>query len=201
VAIGKILEVGKTPEQKALWNTCWRDCLDDGLVLGAWGGCDTHAANGLGFVVSGVWAEGLDRRHIFDAMHGRRTLAVDSAIRLADCDIHRQAEFVLKDDAMLRPELRFSLGDHFMGSNVVLPSTPVARVFASSADPADPIRALVVVKDGKDAATFSGDEKNRVEAEWRDDGDLAGRHYYYARAEFASGKTAFSSPVFVNFQI
>lgn len=199
VVIGKILGLGKTPEQKALWNTCWRDCLDDGLRLGAWGGSDTHAANGLGFVVSGVWAEGKERRLIFDAMHGRRTLAVDSGLRLDDCEIRRGAEFVKKDDRMLRPELRFEIEGSFMGLTAAPSGPPTARVVAAATDQEDPISAVVIVKDGRDAVVFAGEGKERVEVEWRDDDFSPGRHYYYARAEFASGKIAFSSPVFMGF--
>ena len=55
-----------------------------------------------------------------------------------------------------------------------------------------------IVKDGIEVHTIPGGGRTNLTAEWTDPGFTPGRTNYYARAEFASGKVAFSSPVFVS---
>lgn len=198
-AAGKVLDMGRSPEQKANWKMCWREGLDNGFMLGAYASSDTHAANAIGFVVSGLWVEKKDRRHIFDAIFARRSVAVDSGIRLEHCGVSSQSQFLKRNDDMLRPDLRFSLDGHVMGSAVSLNAHPVAEALVSSINPENSVHAVVIVKDGKDVARFPGENRSRVEVKWMDESEEAGRHYYYVRAEFARGKTAFSSPVFVSY--
>jgi len=198
--IGPLMRLGASREEKKLWNMCWRECLDDGLLLGAYGTSDSHSANGVGYVISGLWVEQKSRKSIFDAMFAKRSLAIDSGIRsYHNINVDPSPGFEFPDDLMLRADVRFYLDAHFMGSSATIDSAPTAKVFAENLDPRDPVRAVVFVKDGVEEHTALGDGENPMRAEWTDDDFVDGRHYYYARVEFDSGAVAFSSPVFVNY--
>ncbi|HUT52690.1 MAG TPA: DUF3604 domain-containing protein [bacterium] len=185
---------------KSVWCMCWREALDTGAPLGAYGASDTHTANGIGYVVTGLWAGQKSRAAIFDAMFARRSTAMDSGLRLIETwntsppPMERPRRL-----PMLRADVRFYLDDHFMGSKPRISDAPLARAMVYNEDAADPVRALVLVKDGQEAHTEFTDGANPARGEWKDPEFAPGKHYYYVRAEFKSGNIAYSSPVFANY--
>ena len=190
----------KDKSAKNQWYMCWRDCLNAGLPLGAYGTSDTHAVNGLGYVVSAVWAESKNRRAIFDAMYARHSLGLDSQLRSTDMwNMAREVAGRKRSLPMLRADVRFWLDGNFMGSRLQISAPPLARVRVFNTQLDDPVRAIVFVKDGKEVHTAQVKDRNPAEETWRDDNFALGKHYYYVRAEFLSGNTAFSSPVFANY--
>ncbi|MFO8056282.1 MAG: hypothetical protein R6V10_03200 [bacterium] len=200
VTIGSILKVARTRKQKDNWHMCWRDCLNAGLPLGAYGTSDTHSANGIGYVTSAVWAKKKDRKHIFDAMFERRSLGLDSNVRSAHmATLEHPSPFEDPAPPMNRADVRFYLDGHPMGKSVNLDSAPVARAYARNTNPADPVRAVVFIKDGKEVRTEFV-KGNPADIKWKDKDFDRGRHYYYVRVELQNGGLAFSSPVFVNYR-
>jgi hypothetical protein len=195
VLIGGILALGQSREEKQSWHMCWRECLDADLGLGAYGSSDSHQANGLGYVTSALWVREYSRPAIFDAMFQKRSLGLDSNIRTRENETAFR-DFPYSHAAMLRADVRFFLDNYFMGSDARLDAPPYARVSVANLG-RDQVRAVVFVKDGKEEHTVFGDGSNLFDAEWKDEGWVAGRHYYYARVDFQSGSSAFSSPVFV----
>jgi len=199
VAVGSILEKFRTKKQEDNWHMCWRDCLDAGLPLGAYGTSDTHSANGIGYVTSAVWAEKKDRKAIFDAMFKRQSLGLDSAVRSRDmAELARPTPFENTAPPMVRANVRFYVDGHFMGESVRIDGPPACRASVQNQNPEDPVRALVFVKDGKEVHTERATKGDTIEFQWDDKDFDKGRHYYYVRAEFQNGGLAFSSPVFVN---
>ena len=198
--IGNINKLNPSKSIAEKWFMSWRQALADGLPLGAYGGSDTHAANAVGYVASGLWVEGKSPKAIFDAMFARRSLGLDSQLRSGDMwNTSPLVRNRVRTPDMLRADVRFFLSGHFMGSRVKLDSAPVVRVVAANLDPHDPVRAVVFIRDGVEVHTEFGAEGGRSEFEWTDTGFSPGRHYYYVRVEFQSGNTAFPSPVFVNY--
>ncbi len=201
VAIGGILEKVRTRKQKNNWHMCWRECLRNGLPLGAYATSDTHSANGIGYVTSAVWAEEKDRKAIFDAMLGRRSLGLDSNVRSRDMST-LESPTPFKDTAppMNRADIRFNLDGHVMGKSVSLSSPPTAKAYARNTNPDDPVRAVVFIKDGKEVHTEFARNGGPIECRWQDRDFDRGQHYYYIRVEFKNGGLGFSSPVFVNYK-
>jgi hypothetical protein len=186
----------RTPEKR--WFTSWRECLEVGFPVGAYGASDTHAANAIGWVTAGLWVESKDRKSLFDAMFKKHSVALDN--RLRTIDIWNTIPFsrtMRHDLPVLRLDIRFWLDEHFMGSTCSLDKPPLARVYVKGQNPDDPVARVVFVKDGKDEHFVKGSGGNKAEAEWRDESWNWGPHYYYVRAEFRSGTLGFSSPVFV----
>jgi hypothetical protein len=199
VTVHLINQARPRPGMKSKWCMCWREALDTGAPLGAYGASDTHISNAVGFVVTGLWAEKKDRAAIFDAMFARRSFATDSGLRLiqtwnTSLPVNRPLFL-----PMLRADVRFFLDDHFMGGKPRISAPPLARAAVYNHDASDPVRALVFVKDGREAHTEHMDGANPATAQWKDPELTPGRHYYYVRADFKSGNTAYSSPVFANY--
>jgi len=188
----------RVPARK--WFYSWRQCLDAAMPLGAYGTSDTHTSNGIGWVVSGLWVEQKNRKAIFDAMFKRHSIGLDNRMRSIDVWVtYPSKEKLPRDFPVVRMDIRFWLDNHFMGAKCKIDSPPSARAYAFSNDSKDPIKEIVIVKDGKEVFTAKGTGGQTVETEWRDDKWNSGRHYYYARVELASGNLGFSSPVFVNY--
>jgi hypothetical protein len=182
------------------WFSCWKECLADALPLGAYSGSDTHAVNGLGWITAGVWTKGRTRKEIFDALFARRSVAIDNLAR--NFEIFNTFPFLERrahDKPVMRMDVRFWLDDHFMGAKAAIDGPPTTRVYARGSDPADPVRRIVFVKDGVEVHTAEGFSDGPAEASWTDESFTGGRHYYYARIEFASNNMAYSSPVFANY--
>ncbi len=188
----------RTPEKK--WYYSFRQCLDAGLPLGAYGASDTHSSNGIGWITAGLWVKERTRKAVFDAMFERHSVALDNLLRITDIWNTVPGSSLLKKDLpVLRIDLRFWLDSHLMGSKCRIESAPTARIYARGHDPADPLRRLMIIKDGKEVHFMDGFGSNQGEGEWKDERFDGGKHYYYARAEFSSGSLAISSPVFVNY--
>lgn len=195
--LGPLMRVGSTPEEKRLWNMCWRDCLEDGLLLGAYGTSDTHSANGIGYVVSALWCRAKTRKDIFDAMFEKRSFAIDSGIRsFHNIDVDPESGLGRPPDNMLRAYVRLWADGAFMGGEAGLGGTPAIRVEAGSGDPSDPVRSVAIVRDSEEVHVERGG-KDEISFEWRDEGGRPQTRYYYARVEFEKGGVAFSSPVFI----
>jgi len=192
-------DLGKRkPENK--WFTCWRQCLDDALPLGAYGNSDTHAVSGVGWITGGLWVRELSRKAVFDAMFKRRSIAIDNLVRNFDVfDTSPFNEDRVKDRPVMRMDIRFWLDGHFMGQRPRIESAPVARARVEAQDPDDRVRRIVFVKNGKEAHAAAGFGKGVAKAEWKDNGWSGLRSYYYVRVEFESGYEGYSSPVFANF--
>ncbi len=198
VTVGNILELGMSKKEKRNWHMCWKECLAAGLPLGAFGTSDAHNANGIGYVISGVWAENKSRASIFDALFKRRTMAIDSDIRNADlANVSPPWQHDHKKPHMHRPFVRFYLDESFMGSEVDKPGRTM-RAVAGCDHPDDEVRAIVFVKDGVEVHT-AFPQGGAGEAEWKDESATPGKHYYYVRVEYKKGRLAFSSPVFVGY--
>ncbi len=184
------------------WFHCWREALGNALPLGAYGGSDTHAVSGLGWITAGLWVREKTRKSIFDSMFERKSIAIDNQARNEDVfNLFPFLESRIKDLPVRRMDVRFWVDDHFMGSRPSINSVPVAKAYAQSQDKYDPVSRIVFVKDGREMfaernLTPSGDG---FEARWKDDSWSTGRHYYYVRIEFESGDQGYSSPVFVNY--
>lgn len=188
----------RTPGEK--WYYSWRQCLDAGLPLGAYGSSDDHTSNGIGWIIAGIWVAQRSKKAIFDCLFARHTFAIDNQLRLADMFNTDPASALRKmDQPVLRMDIRFWLNDHFMGSKCRIDSPPTARVAAFCPESHDTVREIVFIKDGKEVHTVRGPGGNTVEETWRDDDWRPGRHYYYVRVEFNRGAVVYSSPVFVNY--
>ncbi len=181
------------------WFSCWRQCLDDGLPLGAYGTSDTHAANAIGYVTAGLWVREKTGKAIFDAMFARRSTGLDSRLRSAEMWNTNPEMVRERNYDALRADIRFFLDDHFMGEKPSVSGPPQARAEVYNQDKNDPARAVVFIKDGMEVHTAFPEGNNPAAVSWRDEEFEGGRHYYYVRVDFKSGNVGFSSPVFVNY--
>ena len=90
--------------------------------------------------------------------------------------------------------LNVHMGEHFMGDEFTLAHAEPLRVEARGTRP---IRLVEVIKDSK--VIYSTEPRQRdVSFQFRDTGDVTGRHYYYVRLQQDDSMTAWSSPFFVN---
>ena len=185
---------------KKKWYYSWRESLNAGFVLGAYGSSDNHTSNGLGFIFSGVWVTEKSKKAIFDALFARRTFAVDNQLRLADIFNTDPASTTrVMNQYPLRMNIRFWIDDHFMGSMCSIDSPPTARVSVFTQEKHNQVEKIILVKDGEEIHEMSVSGENLFEASWRDDGWTKGKNYYYVRVEFKDGNIGYSSPVFVNY--
>jgi hypothetical protein len=183
------------------WYYSWRESLDAGLILGAYGSSDNHSSNGIGFIFSGVWVAEKNKKAVFDALFARRTFAVDNQLRLADIFNTDPASSSRNlKQSPLRMDIRFRVDDHFMGSICDIDGPPTARVSVFTQEADNPVKKIIFVKDGEEVHETGASEENVFEAAWRDDKLTPGEHYYYVRVEFKNGNIGYSSPVFVNYR-
>lgn len=182
------------------WFYCWRECLNNALPLGAYGNSDTHAVSGVGWITTGLWVSELTRGAIFDALFARHSFALDNQVR--NYDVFNTFPFIEArepDFPVLRMDIRFWLDDNFMGSKPRIDAPPKARAYVKGADPSDPVRRIVFVKDGEEVYSAEGFGSGAAEAEWQDKAWTQGKSYYYVRVEFQSKNAGYSSPVFANY--
>ena len=188
----------RSPRTK--WYYSFRQCLDAGLRLGVYGSSDNHVSNGLGWVLSGVWATAKTKRAILDALFARRTIALDGQLRMTDIfDTDPVSTVRVMDQLPVRADIRFSLNGHFLGTQCWVDAPPELRVSVTLMSPHDSVRRVIVVRNGHEVFAFNGFGERSVSASWTDDGWGAGRCYYYLRVELESGALGYSSPVFVNY--
>jgi hypothetical protein len=194
------LATGGKREPEYKWYFSWRQCLNAALPVGAYGASDSHSANSIGWIVAGLWVKEKSRKAIFDAMFRHHSFALDNRLRIIDIWVtHPLSGGAGKDLPVVRMDIRFWLNEHFMGARCRIHSPPTARMYVFSNDPADPVREVVFVRDGKEVHSVQGSGSNTVEGVWQDKDWKPGRHYYYVRVELVSGNLGYSSPVFVNY--
>ncbi len=88
------------------------------------------------------------------------------------------------------------MGRHFMGDEFALAKAEPLRVKLRGTRP---IARVDVIKDSK--VIYSAEPKQQnVSFEFRDTGDVSGRHYYYVRVQQEDQMLAWSSPMFVNYK-
>ncbi|MEW6357929.1 MAG: CehA/McbA family metallohydrolase [Planctomycetota bacterium] len=120
--------------------------------------------------IMGVWASGLTREAIFDALWKRRVFATTN----------------------VRLFLTFHVCGEPMGSEITHSGPRPIEVHAASEIP---IAKIEIVKNGDDAFAT---EPGECEATWQvEDPDGSSSAWYYARVTRADGETAWSSPVWV----
>ena len=159
--------------------------LRRGLRLGFFGASDNHERNpGLGGALTGVWATANTREAIFEAFRQRRVFTTTG----------------------LRPEVRFSLNETFMGGVLETDDSPILKLSVSCDRAVAGVRFL---RDGHIVHESLPDQR-AVELAWTDQACPPGRHFYYAHIRFAGqteplpwnlaaayGNDAWTSPIWV----
>ena len=166
-----------------------RAALDLGYKFGFTGGTDNHqaeAGNPDFGGITGVYASGLSRREIFEALRARRTFATNGP----------------------RMILTFAVDDVYMGGEQVAqlnqPRRVCGRVITS-----DPIEVVEVIRNGEVMYAIRGDGKDDIWLEWEDTEDLAALApereltgerfaYYYLRARTVNNSFGWASPVWIH---
>jgi hypothetical protein len=88
------------------------------------------------------------------------------------------------------------MGRHFMGDEFAMTKAEALRIHLRGTRP---IAKVDVIKDSK--VIYSTEPKQQeVNFEFRDTGDINGRHYYYVRAQQDDEMLAWSSPMFINYK-
>jgi len=166
-----------------------RHALDLGYKLGFTGGTDNHSAEpghpDLGGI-TGVYAEALTRRAIFDALLARRCFATNG-------------------DRMI---LTSEVNGTFMGGELSL-GADVPRLVRGRAIACEAIDEVEVVRNGQVVHAARGGGRADVSLEWEDGEGLAARApqreltderfaYYYLRARTVTGRLGWTSPVWVH---
>ncbi len=88
------------------------------------------------------------------------------------------------------------MGRHFMGDEFAMTKAEPIRVHLRGTRP---IARVDVIKDSQVIYSTEPKQQN-VSFEFRDTGDVGGRHYYYVRAQQEDEMLAWSSPMFVNYK-
>ncbi|MFP4028171.1 MAG: CehA/McbA family metallohydrolase [Candidatus Brocadiia bacterium] len=165
-----------------------RHALDMGYQFGFTGGTDNHNAEpgnpDLGGI-TGIFARGLTREAVFDALMARHTFAT-SGPRMA---------------------LRFDCGKAMMGDEIGLPGGTRPR-FTGRALTCDVIARLEIIRNGKIVHTVGADDTDDVDFDWQDKKTvnevalprkLSGKPiaYYYLRVTTVNGDYGWSSPIWI----
>ena len=120
-----------------------------------------------------VWAKGLTREAIFEALRARRCYGTTGA----------------------RIYVKFKVNGAWMGEEIkVKPGEP--RVLEAEIHGTAPLKAVVVVKNNADTAPLPV-EGERCVARWVDDSPPQGGDFYYLRVVQRDGEMAWTSPVWV----
>jgi hypothetical protein len=165
-----------------------RHALNMGYKFGFTGGTDSHSAEpghpGLGGI-TGVYASGLSRTEIFDAMTQRRTFATSGP----------------------RMILSFSINGRIMGQEISADNNQ-NRNIKGRAITCDGISEIEIIRNGEVVRRFDGEEKDDVSFAWLDmepiknltprreitDEEFA---YYYMRVKTIYGDFGWTSPIWV----
>ena len=172
------------------------DLLGRGLRLGFIGGTDTHSTMPAGFGndhlpglpgMTAVFADGLSRDAVFDAMRTRRCYAASLERILLDVRVAGAA----------------------MGEMMPWPDSPRPREVRVAAAGRSDVTAVEIVRNGETVGQVAADGWH-AEGAWTDTDDLAPRAleskylgrfaYYYVRVTCASGAQAWSSPVWLRLE-
>ena len=153
--------------------------LRRGVRLGFVGGSDTHGGRPGGGAkepcgywggLAAVWAGGLTRRAVFNALRARRTCALTGA----------------------RIVLKMTVNDAWMGSELPLADRARVRIDAWAAGP---IKEVQLLKNGALHRTFPGSGTDEFSLEYEDTCD--GPAFYHCRVVQADGHLAVCSPVWL----
>ena len=148
-----------------------------------------------GMVVN-AWAKGYRLGIITSSDHGSTHISY-AMVYTADASRQGVLDAIRKRHtygAMDNIIMDVRMGSHFMGDEFRLTRPePIKVKVIGTADLAE----VDVIKDGKIVYTVHP-QKHDADFEFRDNGDVAGRHYYYVRVQQANRLMAWSSPFFVN---
>jgi len=151
-----------------------RDALARGYHLGLIGGGDAHAPD-QSFVLTGVYAGGLGREAIFDALWARRTFATTGP----------------------RIQLFFAMDDQLMGSIYSTDTDPTIQISVSGTDK---LEWVEVVRNGEVMHRWSEIEGRDFDINHVDrSAPIRPDNYYYVRVRQKDGAMAWSSPIWVTF--
>jgi hypothetical protein len=151
----------------------------DGFVDNAWAkgyklgveASSDHGSTHISYTL--VYTADPSRQGVLDAIKKRHTYAAMDNIIV---DVH--------------------MGRHFMGDEIAMTKAEALRIHLRGTRP---IAKVVVIKDSK--VIYSTEPKQQeVNFEFRDTGDINGRHYYYVRAQQDDEMLAWSSPIFINYK-
>jgi hypothetical protein len=148
--------------------------------------------------VANAWAKGYRLGVIASSDHGSTHISY-AMVYTADPTRQGILDAIRKRHtygAMDNIILDVRMGEHFMGDEFPLLETEPIQVMALAPRA---VARVDVIKDGSIIySTQPGHRK--VEFQFRDKGEVEGRHYYYVRVEQDDGMLAWSSPFFVNFR-
>jgi hypothetical protein len=151
----------------------------DGFVDNAWAkgyklgveASSDHGSTHISYTL--VYTADPSRQGVLDAIKKRHTYAAMDNIIV---DVH--------------------MGRHFMGDEFAMTKAEALRIHLRGTRP---IAKVDVIKDSK--VIYSTEPKQQeVNFEFRDTGDINGRHYYYVRAQQDDEMLAWSSPMFINYK-
>jgi hypothetical protein len=163
---------------------------------------DTEQVNLIGYrpegMISVAWAKGYKLGVIASSDHFSTHISyacvyTDNPTRQGILDaIRRRHTYGATDNIIL--EVR--MGEHFMGDEFKLRRAEPIQIKARGTRP---IAHVELLKDGK--IIYASQPKQRdVALTFRDTGDIGARHYYYVRLQQDDRMTAWSSPLFVNYE-
>lgn len=161
---------------------------------------DAQHIQNAGFQPSGMvvnaWAKGYRLGVIASSDHGSTHISyamvyTDDSSRQGVLDaIRKRHTYGAMDNIVM--DVR--MGSHFMGDEFKLTRAEPIKVKIVGTDN---LAEVVVIKDGKVVYSMNPG-KPQAEFQFVDNGEVAGRHYYYVRAQQVNRMLAWSSPFFVN---
>jgi len=157
---------GKVVYEKDSKSFIW-NALERKLKLGFIASSD-HRSTHMSFAA--VYAKGIDRESIFEALRARRTYAATDKILLD-----------------------FSIEKHLMGEETMLTGTPELLV---AVEGTGPVAQIDVIKNSKIVYTANPGTRN-VRFTFRDDAYRGEDSYYYVRVIQADKNMAWASPIWV----
>lgn len=143
-----------------------QDAWAKGIVIGVVAGPDHGGGTGK----AGVWAEGLTRESLFDAIRRRHTFGTSGA----------------------KIAIRFGAGDAMMGDRISHPKRPI--VFEVQALSMRPIREAVIFRNNQ--IVYQGDPMDtQLTLRWTDEHPPEQTLWYYVRIQCTDDEIAWSSPI------
>lgn len=148
----------------------WQTALGLNHRLGAFASSD-HRSTNLSY--GGVYVKNLDRKNLFDAMDGRRTVAATDKIFM-----------------------EFSCNGHVMGEEIDSAEPPAFQIKIHGTAP---ISKVTLIRNEKDYQIFKPEQESVDWTEEFIDGKtVPGEYRYYLRVEQIDGNMGWTSPVWVN---
>ena len=148
--------------------------------------------------VNNAWAKGYKLGIITSSDHGSTHISY-AMVYTADASRQGVLDAIRKRHtygAMDNIIMDVRMGKHFMGDEFALAKSEPLRVKLHGTRA---IAKVDVIKDSQ--VIYSVEPKHQdVTFEFRDTGDVSGRHFYYVRAQQEDQMLAWSSPMFVNYK-